>query len=289
MKFFNALIGATPRDLTTIAVACEAAGFDGVALSDHVVYPEDLQSDYPYTPDGKPMFSPETDWPDPWVLVGALGAVTTTLEFVTNVYVLPLRNPFVTAKAVGTAAYLTDNRVRLGIGAGWMREEFELMGQPFEQRGARLDETIEILRALWGGGMVEYHGKHFDFDRVEMRPAPTEPVPIYVGGHSKVALRRAARNDGWVGVNYGLDELETYCIELQRVREEQGTADRPFEIVASPLAVPDAETVVRLEDMGVTTLLTSAWMAAGHLEVSRDQAVDLIGTYGEKYIAPLRG
>lgn len=288
MKFFNALMGAKPLDLITIAVAAEANGFDGVALSDHVVYPEDLKSEYPYTPDGKPLFSPETDWPDPWVLVGALGAVTTTLEFVTNVYVLPMRNPFVTAKAVGTAAYLTGNRVRLGVGAGWMREEFELMGQPFDQRGARLDETIDILRVLWAGGMVEYHGAQFDFDRVEMRPAPTEPVPIYVGGHSQVALRRAARNDGWIGVNYTVDELEAYCTQLQHIREDLGTADRPFEIVASPWAIPDAATVARLEAMGVTTLLTSAWMAAGQLEVSRDQAVDLIGNYAEQFIAPLR-
>ena len=288
MKFANALIGASPLDLTAIAVAAEEAGFDAVAISDHVVYPENLQSAYPYTADGAPMFSPEADWPDPWVLVGALGAVTTRLEFITNVYVLPLRNPFVVAKAVGTAAYLTGNRVRLGVGAGWMREEFDLLGQPFEKRGARLDEAIEVVQALWGGGMVEHHGTHFDFDRVEMRPVPTEPVPIYVGGHSDVALRRAARNDGWVGIYYTVEELEEYCLQLQRIREDIGTADRPFEIVASPLAMPDPETVERLAAIGVTTILTSAWMAAGRLEVSREEGVDLVGQFGENFIAPLR-
>jgi len=289
MKFANALIGAPPLALTKIAVAAEEAGFDAVALSDHVIYPEDLKSEYPYTSDGRPMFSPDAHWPDPWVLVGALGAVTTRLEFITNVYVLPLRNPFVVAKAVGTAAYLTGNRVRLGVGAGWMREEFELLGQPFEKRGARLDEGIEVLHALWGGGMVEHHGKHFDFGRVEMRPVPSEPVPIYVGGHSEVALRRAARNDGWIGVNYTIDQLEGYCVRLQQLREELGTADRPYDVVASPLAIPDAETVARLEELGVTTILTSAWMANGVLEASEEQAIDLVGRYGEQFIAPLRG
>ena len=149
MKFANALIGAPPLALTKIAVAAEEAGFDAVALSDHVIYPEDLKSEYPYTSDGRPMFSPDAHWPDPWVLVGALGAVTTRLEFITNVYVLPLRNPFVVAKAVGTAAYLTGNRVRLGVGAGWMREEFELLGAPYEGRGRATDEYIAAFKALW--------------------------------------------------------------------------------------------------------------------------------------------
>ena len=130
-----------------------------MALSDHVFYPEQLESKYPYTPDGKPQFRPEESWPDPWVAIGAMAAVTTSLRFVTNVYVLPARNPFVVAKAVGTAAVLSDDRVLLGIGAGWMREEFEQMGQAFAKRGARMEEMVEVLRTLWQGGMVEHHGE----------------------------------------------------------------------------------------------------------------------------------
>jgi probable F420-dependent oxidoreductase len=286
MKFCQALIGARPEHWTQLARACEEAGFDAVAVSDHVVYPAELASRYPYTPDGRPMFRPDADWPDPWVAIGAMAAVTSRLRFLTNVYVLPLRNPFVVAKAVGTAAYLSGGRVGLGVGAGWMAEEFALLEQPFAGRGRRMDEMVEVLRALWRGGMVEHHGEHYDFGPVEMRPAPPEPVPIYVGGHSEAAFRRAARlGDGWLGVQYPVDELIAHCQRLQRARDEAGTAGRPFEIIASPLAMPTPELLESLDAVGVTTILTSAWMAAGVAAPdSVGQAEDLIGAYAERYL-----
>ena len=287
MKFSQALLGANPLDWPRIAAAAEEAGFDSVAVSDHVVYPARLESRYPYTPDGVPLFSPDEDWPDPWVAVGAMSAVTTRLRFLTNVYVLPLRNPFVVAKAVGTAAYLSRGRVGLGIGAGWMAEEFELMGQPFARRGKRMDEMVEVVRTLWNGGMVEHHGEFYDFDPVEMRPAPPAPVPIYVGGHSEIAMRRAATlGDGWLGMYYSVEKLEQHCRTLERAREDAGTADRPFEIIASPMVTPTAENCERLEAAGVTTILTSAWMAQGVLGPdSTEQAIELIATFGERFIA----
>lgn len=286
MKFAQAMLGADPLDWPEIAAAAEGAGFDSVAVSDHVVYPSYLATKYPYTPDGVPQFSPDEDWPDPWVAIGAMSSVTTTLRFMTNVYVLPLRNPFVVAKAVGTAAHLSHGRVDLGIGAGWMVEEFELLDQPFARRGRRMDEMIEVVRALWSGGMVEHHGEFYDFDPVEMRPAPPAPVPIYVGGHSEVAFRRAATiGDGWLGMYYSADELVDHCATLERVRESAGTADRPFEVIASPLVIPTAEMCERLEAAGVTTILTSAWMALGvERPESTAQAIDLIGAFGERFI-----
>jgi probable F420-dependent oxidoreductase len=285
MKFCQGMIGSRPEDWPRLARACEAAGFDAVAVSDHVVYPSYLSSKYPYTPDGTPLFSPEEDWPDPWVAIGAMSSVTTTVRFLTNVYVLPLRNPFVVAKAVGTAAYLSGDRVGLGIGAGWMAEEFELLEQSFAGRGRRMDEMVEVLRKLWAGGMVDHHGDCYDFDPVEMRPAPRKPVPIYVGGHSDVAFRRAARlGDGWLGVHYPVEELIEHCRTLRRVREDTGTADRPFEIIASPLAAPTPDLCDELEAEGVTTILTSAWMAVGITAPDVERAEELIATYGERFI-----
>ena len=286
MRFSQALIGTDPLDWLRIAAACESAGFDSVAVSDHVLYPAELRSTYPYTPDGTPLFSPDEDWPDPWVAIGAMSAVTSTLRFITNVYVLPLRNPFVVAKAVGTAAHLSRGRVGLGVGAGWMAEEFELLEQPFARRGKRMEEMVEVLRTLWRGGMVSHHGEFYDFGPVEMRPAPAEPVPIYVGGHSEIAFRRAATiGDGWLGMHYPVDELVEHCETIERHREEAGTADRPFEIIASPLAAPSTEVLDRLEAAGVTTILTSAWMAQGVAgPASTDQAIELIGSYGERFI-----
>jgi alkanesulfonate monooxygenase SsuD/methylene tetrahydromethanopterin reductase-like flavin-dependent oxidoreductase (luciferase family) len=175
--------------------------------------------------------------------------------------------------------------VGLGIGAGWMREEFELLGQPFRRRGARMEEMVEILRALWSGGMVEHRGEFYEFGPVEMRPVPPGPVPIYVGGHSEIAFSRAARiGDGWLGVSYSPGELLEHCDTLRRAREEAGTADRPFEVIASPLAAPTPELLVTLEAAGVTTILTSSWVAGGLTAPDVDEAERMISTYGARFI-----
>jgi probable F420-dependent oxidoreductase len=278
------MLGAQPEDWNRIAVAAEELGYHGVAISDHVVYPSYLASKYPYTPDGTPQFSPEENWPDVWVAIGSMAAVTTRLHFMTNVYVLPLRNPFVAAKAIGTAAYLSGNRVGVGVGAGWMREEFDLMEQRFDQRGARMDEMLEVMAGLWAGGMFEHHGRFYDFDPVDMRPAPTAPVPVYIGGASDVAFRRAARHDGWLGLYHAPEELIEHCRTLRRFREDAGTADRPFEIIAAPLAKPSRDLLDDLETEGVTTILTSAWLPKGVLTPTGDEAVALLTSYAERFL-----
>lgn len=288
MKFSNALIGASPLHYVDLARASEAAGFASVSLSDHVFAPRTLSSAYPYTPDGKPLMLADEDWLDPWVAVGAMASVTTTLRFMTNVYILPLRNPFVVAKIVGTAAVLSGNRVSLGVGAGWMKEEFDQLEQPFSARGKRMNEMIDVLRVLWSGGMVEHHGDHYDFDPLEMRPAPSEPIPIIIGGHSDAALRRAAeRGDGWIGVAYPVEELLHHCERLRLMREDAGRADAPFEIYASPQAAPSPDLLAELEAAGVTSILTSAQKALAPGSDPHDlaAATDAIARYGELFLA----
>ena len=287
MKFTNALIGASPLHYVELARACEAAGFASVSLSDHVFAPQQLSSAYPYTPDGKPLMLADEDWLDPWVAVGAMAAVTTTLEFMTNVYILPLRNPFVVAKAVGTAAVLSGNRVSVGIGAGWMKEEFDQLEQSFSTRGKRMNEMIDVLRVLWSGGMVEHHGEHYDFDALEMRPAPSQPIPIIVGGHSAAALRRAAeRGDGWIGVAYSVEDLLAHCEQLGRMRADAGRADEPFEIYASPQAAPSPDLLAELAAAGVTSILTSAQTALAPESDPTDlaAATAAIARYGELFL-----
>ena len=285
MKFCHGLIGAKPEYWTRLATACEAAGFDSVAVSDHVLFPQTLESKYPYTPDGMPLFSPDEDWPDAWVAIGAMSSVTTTLRFITNVFVLPARNPFLAAKAIGTASYLSGGRVGLGVGAGWMREEFDLMEQSFAKRGRRMEEMIEIMRALWAGGMVEHHGEFYDFAPVSMRPSLPAPVPIYVGGHSDIAFRRASTiGDGWLGVHYSVEELFRYLTVLQHAREDAGTADRPFEIIASPMAAPTPDLLEELEAGGVTSILTSSWMSGGITAPEIGRTEEMIAAYGERFI-----
>ena len=271
MEFWQNICFIETTQLVEIARVTEEAGYDGIMVSDHVVHPEHPTSHYPYAPDGHIGWEAWRPWPDPWVLIGAMAAVTERLRFMTTTYVAPARNPFVVAKAVGTAAVLSNDRVVLGLGAGWFREEFELMGQEFSNRGQRLDEMIDVLRLLWRGGFVEYEGEHYRFGRVQMNPAPTKPVPIYCAGHSPPALRRAARLDGWIGNAYTPEDALHFLEQLRKAREAAGTLDRKdYGTVVAVQADPfDLDVYRRLEDAGVTTILCVPWLIAGGAERSQ--------------------
>jgi probable F420-dependent oxidoreductase len=177
MKFVIAAAYTEPGDLLALATRADACGWEAIGVSDHVVHPESPRTPYPYTADGSRRWPAFTPWPDPWVAIGAMSAVTKRLRFLTNVFVLPMRSPFLVAKAVGTAAVMSGNRVALGVGVGWLGDEFELLGQDFSNRGRRTDEMIAVMRKLWSGRMVEHRGEFYAFDPLEMSPAPTQPSP----------------------------------------------------------------------------------------------------------------
>jgi len=264
MKFVTSLAFNPTTELCQIARAADAAGFHAVAISDHVVHPKALRTPYPYTPDGKPRWPPFTDWPDPWVTIGAMAAVTERLRFFTSIYVLPMRNPFLVAKQIATAAALSNNRVALGIGTGWMEEEFDLMQQPFRRRGSRMDEMLDVMNKLWRGGWVDHHGEFYDFDPLEMSPVPTDPIPIYVGGISDRALRRAAtRADGWISDLHSTADLQSLIQSLRARRADSDKRDAPFDIIASVDDAFDLDGYKRLQDLGVTHLQTLPWVFYG--------------------------
>ena len=251
MKFWQAVSFTEPEQLVEIARIAEQVGFDGILVSDHLFFPEQLASKYPYTPDGVPGFSAETAWPEPFALVGAMSSVTRSLRFATMVYILPLRHPLEVAKATATLDILSGGRFILGVGAGWMKEEFLQLGVDFHTRGARLDESIAVLRKVWAGGMVEHHGRSFDFPRLQMSPKPSRPVPIYVGGVSNAALRRTARaGDGWLGNGSDPAEASRILGEIARLRREAGRERLPFEAVVPLTTPPDPDVLRRLEDQG---------------------------------------
>jgi len=288
MKFIVPTAFIDPTHFTSMARAADESGWWAMAVSDHVVHPEKIESSYPYVADGRPYWGSSNPWPDPWVAIGAMAAVTERLHFLTNVFILPARNPILVAKAVGTAAVLSHNRVSLGIGVGWMREEFEILGQSFSNRGARTDEAIDILRKLWKGGVVEHQGKHYAFPKLEMSPAPTKPLPIYCGGLSEPALRRAAlRCDGWISVVHSVEEIRDFAGRLHALRREAGRADVPFELIVACNDAFDLDGYRRLEEAGATALITVPWVFYGGKGASLDDKIEGIRRFADDIIAKL--
>lgn len=288
LRFMTSLAFQPPAHLAALTRAAEQAGFDAVCVADHVVHPKEIKTPYPYTPDGKLRWEPFTDWPDPWVTAGTLLAVTERIRVVTTIFVLPMRSPFLVAKAVGTAAVLSGGRVALGVGAGWMADEFALVEQSFARRGKRMDEMIDVLRVLWRGGWVEHHGEFYDFAPLEMSPVPAQLVPIFVGGISTPALRRAAnRGDGWISDLHSTEELRGLVTTLGELRADSPRADRPFSVVASCNDAADLDGYRRLAEVGVTHLQTMPWVFYGADPNSLQDKLDGIRRFGDEIIANL--
>ena len=288
MKFWQVASFCEPEQLLEIARGAEDAGFHGVLLSDHLFFPGQLVSRYPYAPDGKPAFDGATPFPDAWTTIAAMAAVTSSLHFGTLVYILPLRHPLEVAKTVGTAAVLSGGRVMLGCGAGWIREEYDALGVDFATRGRRYDEMIEVLRKAWTGKMVEHRGRCFDLGAFQMSPAPRDPVPICMGGASNAALRRAARlGDGWIGTGQSPDEARALLGRLRALRSEAGRASLPFEAIV-PLSVPPDRDVLRsLAADGMTA--TTAWPFSYTIgpRSTIQQKRDAMRRFGDEVIAKL--
>jgi probable F420-dependent oxidoreductase len=278
-----------PGQYLDVARAGEAAGFDHVSVPDNVIFPETISAPYPYSPDGQRIWDADTPCMDPWVVIPAMAAVTTRIGFFTNVLKLAIREPILVAKTVSTAACLSGGRVALGVGLSWMPEEFRYLHQDMASRGARVDEAIEIIRRLLAGGMVEYHGRHYDFDRLQMSPAPAKPVPIYVGGTSAAALRRAARlGDGWLSMIHEPGELRQL---VARLRTERAAAGKPWDGFEVKVLWPfplERSQVRELEDIGATDLLVTPWLAEGETGDDLHLKLESIARFAERMIASRR-
>lgn len=290
MRFATAVAFSPADHYAALARASEEAGIWGMSVSDHLAQPRQIDSPYPYTTDGKPRFEQFTPWLDPMVSIGAMSSVTERLHFFTNVYVLGLRNVLVTAKSVSTASILSNGRVALGIGLGWMAEEFALAERPFANRGARIDEQIEILRGLWasGGEWYSYSGRFHELPEFEMTPAPDAPIPIFVGGTSDFALKRAARlGDGWISDLQTRDSLAESIARINELREEYGTADRPFSFVCSSADAVRVEDFAVLEELGVDVLLTMPWVFSHGFTEDLQARIDGTFAFAENVMKPL--
>lgn len=246
---------ADPETAARVAAAAEAAGFESVWTGEHVVLPDPQAPPSPAPP--------ETPMLDPAVALAHLAARTRTLRLATGIVILPQRNPLVLAKELASVDVLSGGRLVFGLGAGYLKAEFDALGAPFHDRGARTSEAIEVVRTLWTQEKPSFRGRFWSFDGVMAKPLPVQRPhpPIVVGGHSPPAFRRAvAQADGWYG--FALDPDATQrCVEgLERAkREVERPPERgPLEIGVTPAGTLDADTLKRYEDLGVDRLVPIA-------------------------------
>lgn len=251
MKFWQSLAFVEMDQMVDLAQFCEEVGFHGVSYGDHLVTTRDQVDEYLYRDSGNIFWNPETHWPDPWVLTAALAQSTSTLHFLSTIYILPLRDPLNAAKALSTAAYLSGDRVTLGAGVGWQKAEFEMVGQDFHTRGKRADEMLEIIPQLMAGEMTEFHGEHYDLPPVQMSPGTRKPMPIMIGGYAPAAMRRACRFDGWMATSHEEEEIYPLLDTLNGIRQDQESVGKSFDIWTG-VKNPVDGTHERLAEAGVT-------------------------------------
>lgn len=288
VRFTYAEAMTDPGYYLPLAKAAEAAGYTSITVADSVAYPLESDSKYPYTPDGDRSFLEDKAFIETFVLIAAMAAVTERLRFTPFVLKLPIRPPALVAKQAGSLAYLSGNRLSLGVGLSPWPEDFEIMGVPFARRGKRMDECMDILRGLTSGEYFEFHGEFYDIPAIKMTPAPTEPLPILVGGHSDAALRRAVvRGDGWMHAGSDADELDRLLDRLNKIRAEEGKADDPFEVHAISLDAYTADGIKRLEDKGVTDVIVGFRVPyiKGPDPEPLEKKIEHLERYAEKIIA----
>lgn len=287
MRFNYAEAGTDPSFYLPLARACEEAGYDGFIVPDSIAYPAVSDTRYPFNPDETREFLEDKPFLDPFSMIAALGSVTERLRFVTFVVKLPIRHPVLVAKQAATVAVLTNNRFAFGVGTSPWPEDYELVGVPWNNRGRRMDECIEVIRGLTSPGWFEYHGEIFDIPRVKMAPIPDQPIPVLIGGHGKPALRRAATiGDGWMHGGGDPEDLPGLIDSLQVLREQAGRADDPFEVHVISVDAYTVDGLKRLEDQGVTDVMVGfRWpYDVGPDTQPLSDKVDHIQRYAERVI-----
>jgi probable F420-dependent oxidoreductase len=292
MRFSYAESMTDPSYYLPLARAAEEAGFDSFVVPDSICYPQESDSTYPYTPDGNREFLEDKPFIEPFSLIPAMGAVTERLRFTTFVVKLPIRNPVLVAKQAASVAVITGNRFGFGVGLSPWPEDYIACDQPWERRGKRMDEQIEIIQQLAAGGFVEYHGEFYDLPSVKICPTPSEKLPILIGGHADAALKRAARLcDGWMHAGSDGDKLPAMITRLEELRREYGREAEPFEIHVISMDGYSADGCRRLEELGVTDVIIgfrNAYQMEQDTETLQ-QKVDAMRWFADSVISEVKG
>jgi len=236
-----------------LAQACEAAGYTSMTIADSLIYPKESDSKYPYTDTGDRAFLDGKEFIETMILCAHLFAVTETLRLTPFVLKLPIRPPVLTAKQASSLAFLSGNRLGLGVGISPWPEDFDALGVDWAKRGKRMDECMDILRGLTTGEFFEYHGEFYDIQALKQCPGATEKIPLLVGGHADAALRRAVlKGDGWMHAGGDPEELDRLLTRLAEIRKEEGDTRDDFEVHVISYDAYTLDGIKRLEDKGVT-------------------------------------
>jgi probable F420-dependent oxidoreductase len=281
MRFTLMLSRGEYRDFIAIAKAAEESGFTSITMPDSLFFPSATVSKYPYADTTNIRgYIEATPFIEPFIAMTWMAAVTNTLRFYPAVMKVPVRQPLVLAKALSSLAVISGNRVSLGAGLSPWREDFVYNGMDFDRRGELMDECIAIIRGAMTGEYFEFHSRNFDIGPMKLKPVPDRRVPILYGGHSKPALRRAARLcDGWISANVDTDTLKKLIGELNEFREQFGTSGRrDFEIHAMDITASVVDDYRRLAEIGATDAV-AGFVSDG------DAMLDDIRRFGDRIIA----
>jgi probable F420-dependent oxidoreductase len=265
LAFSNIKPFAGPEEAVRLARAAERAGFESVWAVDHVVVPAGYRSQYPYDPSGRIPSGEDTLFPDPLIWLAYLSHATSTLLLGTAILILPQRNPVVLAKELATLDYLSGGRMVLGVGVGWLEEEYEAVGVPFAGRGRRAEESIAAMRALWSEEKASYRGVTTNFQDCYLRPQPVRGmIPVHIGGHSQTAARRGARiGNGFFPFGVSRDEVPALLDTVREAAQEAGRDPSTIEITMESHVASGVEALVdakALKELGATRILVPAAM-----------------------------
>lgn len=288
MRFTYAEAMIDPSYYLPLAQAADAAGYHGFLVPDSIVYPFESDAKYPYTPDGNREFLFDKPFLEPFSIIPAMGAVTQDIRFVISVLKLTIRHPVLVAKQAASTAVLTNDRLSLGVGTSPWPEDYQATGVPFERRGKRADEMIDIMRGLFTGDWFEFDGELFQVPKLRQCPAPATPIPILIGGHADAALKRAAlRGDGWIHGGGDPAELPGMITRLHELRREYGREADPFEIHVISMDAFSVDGIRRLEELGVTDVIVGfRWTYdVGPDTEPLQQKIDNLNRFAETVVA----
>ncbi len=287
---FNLTLTFNPIDhYVELAKAADELGWHSVNVGDGLFFFDETSVDYPYSDSGARYWRANTPFLDPFNIISAMGMVTKDVRFLINVLKLPVRAPMLVAKMCGTTSYLCNDRLTLGVGLSPWPEDFAICGTEWKTRGARCEESIEIIREALSGEMFEHKGKHYQFPNMSINPVPEKPMPIVIGGTVDAVLRRAARvADGFVSPNTTAEKIGEMLTAIDGYRKEYGTDKKPFQKISVAIDAFDLDGHKRLQDMGVDECCDMPWLYyGGKFSSPLSVKIDAMKRFTDEVIAKL--